>query len=139
MTLKDKQINDDGAMDPGIRNFLEKRCRTGELSCAEAFHLADRLGISPADVGWYADQLRLRLTKCQMGLFGHGPGKKVVKPAAEVDEALKDMLMAVLVNDRLSCVAAWDIAAQAGIAKMAVSAACETLGIKIKPCQLGAF
>jgi len=26
-----------------------------------------------------------------------------------------------------------------GIGKMAVSSACETLGVKIRPCQLGAF
>jgi hypothetical protein len=139
MTLTDKQITDDGAMDPGIRDFLTKRCRTGELSCAEAFHFADQLGVSPADVGRYADHLKLRLIKCQMGLFGHGPEKKIVKPAAEVDEALKSTIQAALVNDRLPCAAAWDIAAQVGISKMAVSAACETLGIKIKPCQLGAF
>jgi len=44
-----------------------------------------------------------------------------------------------MVDERLPCAAAWDIAAQAGISKMALSAACEALGIKIKPCQLGAF
>ncbi len=139
MTLTDKSITEDGGMDPGIRDFLTKRCRTGELSCAEAFHFADQLGISPAEIGRYADHLKLHLTKCQLGLFGYGPEKKIVKPAAEVDDELTAAIQAALVNDRLPCAAAWDIAARFGIAKMAVSAACETLKIKVKPCQLGAF
>jgi hypothetical protein len=139
MTLTDKQINQDGAMDPGIRDFLQKRCRTGDLSCAEAFHFADQLGISPADVGKYADRLKIRLTKCQLGLFGYTPEKKIVKPAAEVNDTLKAAIEGAMVDERLPCAAAWDIAAQAGISKMALSAVCEALGIKVKPCQLGAF
>ncbi len=139
MTLTDKQENDNGTMDPGIRDFLRKRCRTGELSCAEAFHFADQLGISPGVVGSYADQLKIRLTKCQLGLFGYAPEKKIVKPAAEVDDTLKAAIGGAMLDDRLPCAAALDIAAQAGVSKMAVSAVCETLGIKVKPCQLGAF
>jgi hypothetical protein len=139
MALTDKQITDDGALDPGMRDFLTKRCRTGELSCAEAFHFADQLGVSPAEIGRYADHLKLHLIKCQLGLFGYEPEKKIVKPAAHIDDELDAAIQAALVNDRLPCAAAWAIAASLGLAKMTVSAACEALGVKVKPCQLGAF
>jgi hypothetical protein len=42
-------------------------------------------------------------------------------------------------EDKLPCVAAWDIAAEFKITKSEVTAACEKLGIKIGYCQLGAF
>jgi len=48
-------------------------------------------------------------------------------------------IRAALVDRRLPCASAWDIAKTFGVRKMVVSAACEALGIKIKPCQLGAF
>ena len=47
--------------------------------------------------------------------------------------------LAYLAEKKLSCRAAWDIAHRFKVPKMAVSAACEALNIKIKPCQLGAF
>ncbi len=84
------------------------------------------------------DRLKIRLTKCQLGLFGYTPEKKIVKPAAEVNDTLKAAIEGAMVDERLPCAAAWDIAAQAGISKMALSAVCEALGIKVKPCQLGA-
>jgi hypothetical protein len=44
-----------------------------------------------------------------------------------------------LKNGKLACHRAWEIAAAFQVPKMAVSAACEAMQIKIKPCQLGAF
>jgi hypothetical protein len=52
---------------------------------------------------------------------------------------LKENILAALKNERLPCSAAWVIAEKLNIPRMKVSAACETLQIKIKPCQLGAF
>jgi hypothetical protein len=74
-----------------------------------------------------------------MGLFGYTPEKKVVTPKPPTHPDLEDAVRAALVNDRLPCRAAWEIAARLDVSKMSVSAACEHLGIKIKPCQLGAF
>jgi hypothetical protein len=55
--------------------------------------------------------------------------------SAEVEAAIKN----ALVDDRLTCAAAWKIAEENGIAKLDVANACETLGVKIASCQLGAF
>jgi hypothetical protein len=53
--------------------------------------------------------------------------------------ALAEAIEAALEQGRLPCRAAWALAERFKLRKMAVSGACEALGIKIKPCQLGAF
>jgi hypothetical protein len=122
-----------------IEKALLERAEKGELSCAVAFDIVAKLKISPAAVGECLDHLKIKLVKCQLGLFGYQPGKRRVTPASEVMAGLKSAIEAALANGRLPCASAWEIADNLGIAKMDVSNACEALGIKIKPCQLGAF
>ena len=125
--------------DPSIEKRLRERCPTGELPCAVAFDVAKELGASAAAVGQTADLMNLRLVKCQLGLFGYSPEKKIVRKAQSVDETLADALQESQENNRLPCALAWEIADRLQLRKMAVSNACEKLGIKVKPCQLGAF
>lgn len=125
--------------DAQIRKIVTKRSKTGELPCARAFGAAEELGVSPAAIGRYADEMGLRLVKCQLGLFGYEPEKKIVQPRDGVSPELKAAISEGLVDGRLPCAAAWEIADRLGIKKMDVSGVCETLDIKIKPCQLGAF
>jgi hypothetical protein len=85
--------------------------------------------------------LEYKIAKCQLGLFGYGqgPDKKALKPKAPGDQKLEEAIRGALVDEKLSCLDAWQIADQFNVPKMSVSNACEALGIKIKPCQLGAF
>ena len=129
----------DSKPDPVIERQLQDRCQKGELPCAVAFDIAKELDVSPAAVGRAADLMNFRLVKCQLGLFGYTPDKKIVRAAETVDEPLQDALQKSLENNRLPCASAWEIAERLQLRKMAVSNACEKLGIKIKPCQLGAF
>jgi hypothetical protein len=122
-----------------IETVLLKRATNGELPCAVAHEVAEAQGVTPAVIGQYADRLRLRLVKCQMGLYGYSPNKKIVTPAESVPVELENALRAGLKNGRLPCKTAWEIAKQFNLRKMQVSAACDMLGIRIKPCQLGAF
>lgn len=126
-------------VDAAIRARLEKKARKGTLSCAAAFTLAADLNRSPAEIGKAVDLLDIRLVKCQLGLFGYAPEKKIVKPAAAVDPVLEEAIRSELRGGRLACRNAWDLAERFRLPRMTVSAACEALGIKIKPCQLGAF
>ena len=109
------------------------------MLCAVAFDIAKELGVSPAAVGRSADLMNYRLIKCQLGLFGYSPNKKIVRAAETVDEVLEKTLQQSQENNCLACRSAWEIADRLQLRKMAVSNACEALGIKIKPCQLGAF
>jgi hypothetical protein len=124
---------------PVVRDALLKRVVNGKLPCAIAFDVARRLGVPADAVGRIADLMELRLVKCQLGLFGYGPRKSIIKPATSVPLALEKAIRDALLNDRLPCDSAWEIAKSFGIHKMKVSAACDALEIKIRPCQLGAF
>lgn len=125
--------------DARIREIITKRSESGELPCARAFGAAEKLGVLPATIGRYADDMGVRLVKCQLGLFGYKPEKKIVQARDSVSPELKAAISDGLVDGRLPCASAWEIADRLGLKKMDVSGACETLDIKIKPCQLGAF
>lgn len=125
--------------DPKIAAEVSAKSINGELPCALAFDIAARLDILPAEVGETSDLLNLKITKCQIGLFGYPSGKKVVDGKKEPDTPLRDALMAAQTNQRITCEIAWKIAADLKVGKIAVGNACEALGIKIKACQLGTF
>jgi hypothetical protein len=125
--------------DTSIKNEILKKTKNEKIPCAVAFEIAKVLQISPEKVGKTADLMNFKLTKCQMGLFGYQPKKKIVKPQDNIKEDVKDAVSHALAHGRLSCKQAWDIASRLHVGKMTVSAACEALGVKIKDCQLGAF
>ena len=126
-------------VDPVLRDALLKNVSDGKLACKVAFDVANRLGVLPDAVGRAVDILELRLVKCQLGLFDHPPKKRDVKPAESVAPEMKKAILTRLVNERLPCKTAWEIAIELGIRKTEVGAACDAMGIRIKPCQLGAF
>jgi len=123
-----------------IRSRLD---RDGTLPCAAAFRVAEAIGVEPLEVGQTADGLGIKLSRCQLGLFGYGPkaeGRhKVVRPAERVDPGLAQAIRDSLVEGKLACRTAWEIAEALRIPKMEVAAAAEALGVKIFRCQLGAF
>jgi len=123
-----------------IRRHLD---REGMLPCAAAFRVARDLGLDPLEVGRAADEMGVKLNRCQLGLFGYGPkaeGRhKVVGPAEVVDPRLAQAIRDGLSEGKLPCRVAWEIAAALRIPKMEVASAAEALGVKIVRCQLGAF
>jgi hypothetical protein len=124
---------------PTLRDALLGRSQDGQLACAVAFDIALGLKRPAAEIGQAMDQLGLRIVKCQLGLFGYAPEKKIVRAADTVHSEMEAAIRAKLENGMLSCRDAWGIAQALTAPKMGVSAACEALKVKIKPCQLGAF
>jgi len=124
---------------PEIAEAVKKRASNGEITCPAAHGIATNFNIPPEEVGFTADFFEISLAKCQMGLFGYRPEKSIVKPAETVSQAMEEAIRDFLMNGRLTCKNAWEIAETFGIKKMEVSSACETLKIKIISCQLGAF
>jgi len=122
-----------------VKEHIIGQTQNNELACAKAFKIADELNVSAAEVGKTADLLNMKLVKCQLGLFGYTPEKKIVKPKAASTIKLESAIQDSLAEGALPCAKAWEIARNFDISKMTVSAVCEQLKIKIKPCQLGAF
>ena len=126
-------------LDPRIAEVLKQKATNNRISCASAHEIADETGVTPAEVGVALDLLEMRITNCQMGLFGHSPEKKAVTSSETVSPELEKAIRNSLASDRISCLSCWEIAARFGIARIDVSAACEALELKIGACQLGAF
>ena len=128
--------------DKSIPEVLEKAIREAlvenRLSCARAHQLARDYGFSPSEVGRTADLMEIRLSGCQLGLFGHGQKEKIAA-AANPDPKLIKALLENLADGSLSCLKAWQTAADFKLKKTDITAACEAGKIKITPCQLGAF
>ena len=129
----------DAKPDTSIKNEILKQTKNEKVPCAVAFKIAEALQISPETVGKTADLMNYKLMKCQLGLFGYQPKKKIAKPQDGIKADVKDAVSNALVQGRLSCKRAWDIASRLHVGKMTVSGACEAMGVKIKDCQLGAF
>jgi hypothetical protein len=129
----------DRKYDQKIIDAIKEHSLDGKIPCAVAFSIAGDLKVPPAEVGVTLDFLETKIVKCQLGLFGYQPQKNVAKPAESVSSELEEAIRAVLVNDRLPCAAAWEIAKRFELPKMGVCSACETLKIKISDCQLLTF
>jgi hypothetical protein len=143
MTKKNKghfaQKHPGVTLDEMIAQEIRAQVLEGGIFCAIAFKIARDLSVSPSDLGRNADLLELPILKCQLGLFGYPPQGKVVKPAQSMAPDLEKAIQEELVNGRLSCAAAFTLAAKCKVPKMVISSACEKMRIKINSCQLGAF
>ncbi len=139
MPTKKKSSTTQAPVDPRVEEAVAQRANGSELPCAVAFDIAKRLDADPATVGAAADHQALKLVKCQLGLFGYAPEKKRVTPVRDAPSELKEAVAAAAAGGRLSCAETWEIAARFDVPKMRISGICEAEGIKIKPCQLGAF
>ncbi len=122
-----------------LKQEIMKAAKDNNIACKAAEKISKSTGLPLGEIGAAIDILNINIVQCQLGLFGFDGKRKGVSPAATVAPDLETAIRKALVNDRLSCVAAWTIADQSGVKRMDVCAACEKLKIKVKPCQLGAF
>jgi hypothetical protein len=117
--------------------------RDGQLPCAVAFDEALKHGLPAGQIGEWADVNVIRISHCQLGLFGYGPkaeGKhKIVHAAETVSGGLAAALRARAREGRVSCSDVWAIAAAQGVARLEASAAVEALCLRVSRCQLGCF
>ena len=122
-----------------ITEAVKKRSRQGALTCPLAFKIAGELVVHPGEVGKAMDILEINIVKCQLGLFGYSPVRKIVQQAESVSEELEAALRSAMIDGRLPCAEIFRIAGEFKLAKIRVAAACEKLKIRVSACQLGAF
>lgn len=126
-------------VDDVLKQDIIKKVQNNNISCHNAEEVAQRKGLALGEIGVALDLLNINIIECQLGLFGYSPDKKIVQPAKEIAPDLEQAINDALKNGRLPCTAVWAIAKLLNLPRMKVSAACEALQIKVKPCQLGAF
>lgn len=114
-----------------------------QLPCAVAHYIAAELEVSPQAVGDAANEIGVRITQCQLGLFGYAqkgqPAYRILRPMEPLPEALARALSEAAVDGRVTCAGLWQITEQFDLSRHEVGNAADTLGLKVKPCQLGCF
>jgi hypothetical protein len=122
---------------------MVERLEEGQLPCKQAFALVSILGVEPLAVGLEANDAGIRISRCQLGLFGYGPkaeGKhKIVEPMAEVPERLAERLHQAAGPGGITCAALWKVADGLGVRRIQAAAAAEALGLRVSHCQLACF
>jgi len=116
----------------------------GQLSCASAHKVAEVLGADPTQVGDEANSIDIRITRCQLGLFGFAPkkgmpGYKVVNKLDSPDETILAAVKEAAAEGSASCLELWRIAKEHNISRLEIGNYAETLDTKVTPCQLGCF
>jgi hypothetical protein len=125
--------------DQTLLNAIKARLQSGKLPCAVAFDIAKQKQIPLHEVGQMANTEGIRLSKCQLGLFGYPPKNKIIKALEAIEPELEQAIKDTQKDNVIQCPEIWEIAQKLGMRKLHVSCACETLNLKIKVCQLGAF
>jgi len=132
----------DTAPNEQIAKAVREKSSGGALSCAMAEKMSKELKVHMAEVGRTADLLEIKIKECQLGLFGWGdkPGHgKDIQATDSVPVEIKSAIEKAAVNGTVACATLWRIADQLSVKRKVVSAACDTLRLKIRPCQLGTF
>ena len=113
----------------------------GRLPCARAFRIAQANRVAPPQVQEAANGIDARVSRCQLGLFGYEDlgERRAVRKLPEVPESLAAQIQERLVDGKLPCAAAWKLADDEGLPRFLLGCACETLDVRIAPCQLGCF
>ena len=115
----------------------------GDLPCAVAHYIAADLGVAPIEVGNTANEIDVRITMCQLGLFGYAvkgkPAYRIFKAWTDLPEGLAAAMQAAASEGRISCAALWKLGKQFDLSRHEMGNAAEGLGLKVKPCQLGCF
>ena len=125
-----------------IAEAIREKSPGGGLTCGAGEKISKEFEVAMSYVGVTADLLEIKIRKCQLGLFGYGEKPnhgKDIQAADSVSDEMKKALEDVAENGVVTCKALWAISDRLGTKRKEVSAACDTLKLKIRVCQLGTF
>jgi hypothetical protein len=126
-------------IDEKISSLIKSKAKDNELTCAAAHKAAEELGVKPIEIGIQTDLLEFRITMCQLGLFGYEGGTKKIDPDFNLPLDMEEQIDKISKDGRISCLESLNIADGLKSKRVDVASCCEKKGLKIKPCQLGAF
>ncbi len=126
-----------------VHQAMRERLEDGRLPCHQAHAIAQILDVEPLTVGLAANEAGIRISRCQLGLFGYGPkaeGRhKIVHPMERVPERLAARLRARADGGNITCTVVWEVADGLGYKRIEASSAVEAMGLRVSRCQLGCF
>jgi len=143
MALRNKTIDLETPVDERIADAIRARLDDGKLACAAGLEAAEALGVAPIEIGRTADRLRIRLTRCELGLFGQAGAVKGWESGGVASLPVPGGLEAALLaarNERgeIDCERVWREAERFLVPRLQVAWVADRLGIRIRSCLLGA-
>ena len=97
-------------IDTVVARESEGAAGEGRLACARALGIARRLGVAPGEIGAAANRLDVRIVDCQLGCFTSKMATHEDLDRVQVPEALASEITASLVDGRLPCTVAFEVA-----------------------------
>ena len=110
----------------------------GQLPCRIALKIAGECQVAPKKIEEIADKLGVRLVDCQLGCFMYTGVEESVS-IEHLPQTLQEKLITSLVNDKLPCPVAFQIAEEFKVNLREIGKKADALGIRISRCQLGCF
>ncbi|TFG72383.1 MAG: hypothetical protein E4H27_02730 [Anaerolineales bacterium] len=140
---KDKPLPAGFVVNDAIASEIQAQISDNGLSCAKAHAIAKKYNAPPSEIGTTADALKLRLNRCQLGLFGY-PNKKGWEASGvsvlPVPEGFEQALIAQTApTGHITCAAFWKFISDYNLSRMQAGYIADQLEIRITNCQIGAF
>ena len=140
-----------------LRSLIQARLDSnGQLSCEEAHSIAGARGVSPQSVRQQSDDLGIRISRCQLGLFGYAkekgmPGFRAAREAvrgaapgaegktAPIPENVAAAVREACSDNEITCADLWKIGHDHNVLRFEMGCIAESLELSVKSCQLGCF
>jgi hypothetical protein len=122
-----------------LADDLKSSAQNGRLPCPVAFRLAKESKVPLRTVGDLANGLKVRIINCQLGCFYVEKATHEDLAGVPFDPPLKQEVQDSLVDGKLPCKAAFQVAEKLRVSRKLVGDAATKLKIKIAECQLGCF
>lgn len=90
-------------IEENFREHLLAEAKEGTITCVNALWIAEESGKGYQQTGIYLDLLEIRITECQLGLFGFMPEKRIVKKTEIIDPEMQQLIEKERKNGGVSC------------------------------------
>ncbi|QOG13242.1 ModE family transcriptional regulator [Arcobacter sp. FWKO B] len=111
-----------------ISKYLDEN---GKLPCIKGFAVASKLGVSTCEIGAITKELGIRVTDCELGVFGN------LEFLDKDEEIYSQIIKKANESKQIECKTLWDEAKKSSL-KM-VGSTVKNSDIEVVYCQLGCF
>jgi hypothetical protein len=111
-----------------ISKYLDEN---GKLPCIKAFAVAKKLGVEPIEIGAITKALGLKVTNCELGVFGD------LEFLDKNEEIYSQLFPMANESKQIECKVLWDEAKKTSL--KIVGSTVKNSDIEVVYCQLGCF
>ncbi len=122
-----------------LEGVIKASLKDGYLSCPLAWAIAKKSNVSKIAVGDIADKLGVRITNCQLGCFKIEKTPYDKSSRNNINSEVITVIKTSKESNQLTCAKVFDLARQYRLKPMVIADEINSMGLKIRSCQLGCF